>query len=90
MSTRKVQLSSTAWVAVTQAGEVNGSLLMSKGTAVFTEAAALPTTSIEETPLLDKVTAGKRTQFYGVGASDLIYAIAVTPNATVDVSPSGA
>lgn len=89
MSTRKVQLISTAWVAVTQAGEVNGSLLMSKGTAVFTEAASLPTT-IEQTPLLDKVTAGKRTQFYGVGASDLIYARAVTQSATVDVSPSGA
>ncbi len=90
MSSRKVQLSNTTWTAVTQAGEVNGSLLMSKGDAVFTEAAALPTGTIEETPLLDKLTAGKRTPFYGVAAGDLIYGLAVTGSATVDVSPQGA
>lgn len=90
MPSRKVQLNNATWTAVTQAGEVNGSLLMSKGAAVFTEAAALPTGTIEETPLLDKLTAGKRTPFYGVSGSDLIYGLAVTGSATVDVSPQGA
>lgn len=90
MSSRKVLLSSTAWTAVTLAAEVNGSILMSVGDAVFTEAAALPTTSIQDTPLLDKLVAGDRTQFYGVGASDLIYGRAITETATADVSPSGA
>lgn len=90
MSSRKVQLNSTTWTAVTQAGEVNGSLLKSKGDAVFTEAAALPTGTIEETPLLDRLNAGKRTPFYGVAAGDLIYGLAITGSATVDVSPQGA
>lgn len=84
-------VTSTAWVAVTSA--TAGSLLVQEGNSTgrvaFAQSSSLPTTEIDDTPLLKKLKEDESMVYFNVPAGSLVYARSNADTWKISDSPTG-
>lgn len=87
MSTTRYTVTKDAWVQVTSAAA--GSLFVERGgEAALTEATALPTSSIINTPLLDILAPLKSKVYFSVPVGSYIYARALRDDLKITDTPA--
>lgn len=86
MGTVNHDITSDEWTQVTESA--SGSLFVQRGSAVaLTQAETLPTTVVDETPLLCILPLLEDKVYYGVATENAIYARALTGNAKLTNTP---
>ena len=87
MSTSTYDLTPNEWTVIT--AEAKGSLYVSKGSDVaLTQASALPTTEVDDTPLIDEVDKGDDKVYFGIPSGEFIYARPRHNLATITTTPA--
>lgn len=75
--TTRINAPTSEWVQVTQLGDLSGSLYCESGSCVLTEAMALPTSTVSDTPKSSFLKYNQTKGFFGVGVTTFIFARAV-------------
>lgn len=89
MSSSQISLPVGVWTQITTTDK-QGSIRQQSGntTVVYLESPIKPTTFNEDTPVMEETTKGEDWLYFRVGATDFVWAFAISEDAVIVVTPA--